>query len=171
VLQGFGVELLKQIIGIYIRVEPRELSRLREHPEILPKYDPRVALADGRGLDLGRAWEELGVFLDGGVSLPDAGATVGEVPLPSADNRATWSYIEPERVRALAGELTAMRRDEFCQRYEVDNEDTLTIPGTQTGAFGDRRGYMYTKLRELATHYAAAAKNGEGMLVRIGDRI
>lgn len=169
-LQGFGVELLRQIVGIYIRMGPRELSRLREHPEILPKYDPRVALADGRGLDLGRAWEELGVFLDGGVKLPDAGATVGDVPLPSNDSRATWSYIEPERVRVLAGELSAMRRDDFCARYEVDNEDTLTMPGT-TGAHGDRRGFMYRKLRELASHYAAAALNGEGMLVRIGDRI
>ncbi len=169
-LAGFGVDLVKQIVGIYIRMARDDLSRLQEHPEILPKYDPRVALSDGRGLDLGRAWEELGVFLDGGVALPDAGPTVGDVPLPSPDTRATWSYVAPDRVREMAEELRQMRRAQFRERYTVDHEDTQTIPGNQTGAFGDRKQYMYKKLRDLAGHYAKAAAAGEGMLVRIGER-
>jgi hypothetical protein len=111
------------------------------------------------------------VFLDGGVKLPDAGPTIGDVPLPSDDTRATWSYVEPGRVREMAAELRLMRRSQFSKRYQVDHEDTLTIPGSQTGAFGDREQYMYKKLRDLAVHYAKAADLGQAMLVRIGERM
>jgi hypothetical protein len=162
---------VKQIIGIYIRLDENEIQRLRDRPEVLPKYDPRVALDDGRGLDLGRAWEELGVFLDGGIKLPDDGPTVGDTALPSSDSRATWSYVTPDRVVELAALLRQMRRKQFRQRYESDGEDTLTLPGTTTGEWGDRAQYMYSKLRQLAQHYATAAENGEAMLVRIGERL
>ena len=172
-LAGLGAEKLKQITGIYIRLDADEIRRLRENPHILPKYDPRVALADGRGLNLGRAWEELGVFLDGGVKLPDRGPTVGDLPMPpNDDERATWSYVEPERVAEMAAELRDFRRSaRFRIRYDVDPEDTLDEPGSRTAGFGDRRQYMFNKLRALAEHYRRAADNGEGMLVRIGERI
>jgi len=167
-----GAGLLKQIIGIYIRMDREEIHRLRDDPEILPKYDPRVAITDGRGIDLGRSWEELGVFLDGGVALPDHGPTVGDQPMPSTDERAAWSYIEPERVVEMAEELTAMRRREFKSRYKVDPEDTQdSLPAARTGGWGNRGAYLYSKLRMLADHFAAAADHGQGMLVRIGERV
>ena len=163
---------MNHIVGIYIRVQRDEIERLREHPDVLPKYDPRVALADGRGLDLGRAWEELGVFLDGGVQLPEKGPTVGESPLPSEDGRAMWAYVEPEQVVEMAETLREMRRKQFQDRYDVDPEETQDqLPGVRTGSWGDRAGYLWAKLRELTSHYALAAENGEGMLVRIGERI
>lgn len=168
--ESFGVDLLKQIVGMYIRLDLEEIERLRDNPEILPKYDPRVPLDDGRGVDIGRAWEELGVFIDGGVKLPDSGPTVGDVPLPSTDTRATWSYVEPSRVAAIADQLREMRRKNVRQRYQVDLEDTQTLPGARTGAWGDRANYVYNKLRVLAQHYADAAEAGQGMLVRIGER-
>ena len=168
---SFGVDLLKQIVGMYIRLDVAEIERLRDHPEILPKYDPRVPLADGRGIDIGRAWEELAVFIDGGVKVPEVGPTVGEIPLPSTDSRATWSYVEPERVAEMAQQLRSMRRKTVHNRYAVDMEDTQTLPGTRTGAWGDRASYMYNKLRVLAKHYTEAADAGQGMLVRIGERV
>jgi hypothetical protein len=162
---------LKHIVGIYIRMDVKEIARLCEHPDVLPKYDPRVALGDGRGLDLGRAWEELGVFLDGGVQLPDIGPTVGEIPMASSDGRAAWSYVTPERVVSMAAALRQMRRDQFRVEYQTDNEDTQELPGARTGSWGDRGQYMYGKLRALAAHYAKAAESGEAMLVRIGERM
>jgi hypothetical protein len=161
------------VIGIYIRMTTGEIRRFCNDPEILPKYDPRVALADGRGLDLGRAWEELGVFLDGGVRLPETGPTIGEIPLPNTDSRATWSYIAPERVAAIATELGAVGRRDFMDRYhEPDPEETAdSLPGSRTGGWGDRGSYLYKKLRALAAHFARAAESGEAMLVRIGTRI
>jgi hypothetical protein len=164
---------MNQIIGIYIRMPHPEILRLRDHPDILPKYDPRVALADGRGLDLGRGWEELGVFIDGGVKLPDAGPTVGEEPLPNTDTRATWSYIAPERVVVYAEELTRLERTEFTTRYhQGDPEDTAdSLPGSRTDGWGDRAHYLRKKLRALSAHFARAAGHGEAMLVRIGARI
>jgi len=162
---------VKHIVGIYIRVAHSEVLRLRDHPEVLPKYDPRVALDDGRGLDLGRAWEELAVFLDGGVRVPEVGPMVGEHSMPSTDQRATWSYVEPAQVAAFAEQLRQMRRKQFRQHYDVDAEDTLTMPGSITGEWGDRAQYMYNKLRLLAQHYGKAAADGEAMLVRIGERI
>ena len=163
---------MKQIVGIYIRLPRKEIHRLRDNPEILPKYDPRVALDDGRGLDIGRAWEELGVFLDGGVALPEHGPTIGDEPMPSTDERAAWGYVEPERVLAISGELSAIRRREFNDRYDADPEDTQdSLPAARTGRWGDRAAYLYAKLRKLADHYAAAADAGEGILVRIGERV
>ncbi len=159
-------------MGIYIRLQQQEVERFVANPDILPKYDPRVALADGRGIDLGRAWEELGVFLDGGVKLPEHGPTIGEQPLVSSDARAAWSFVSAQRVCELAEELRAMRRSEFKKRYQIDPEETQdSLPGSRTGGFGDRAVYMYAKLRQLASHYAKAAENGEAMLVRIGERI
>lgn len=162
----------RPIVGIYIRLSGEELRRLRAHPEILPKYDPRVALADGRGIDLGRAWEELGVFIERGVRVPDAGPTVGEEPMPSTDDRASWSLVAPEHVAAMAAELARLSREDFERRYEADAEDTADpVPGSLTGGYRDHASYLYTKLRQLGRHYATAAQNGEGMLVRIGERV
>jgi uncharacterized protein DUF1877 len=168
---AFGAAVLKHIIGIYIRLDAREVARLRDNPGILPKYDPRVALADGRGLDLGRAWEELGVFLDGGVKLPEGGATLGDFPLPTTDPRATWSYIEPARVAVLADELAKLGERQFRKAYEVDGEDTDVIPGSRTDGWGDRAQYLWKKMQALAIHYREAAQRGEAMLVRIGEKI
>lgn len=162
---------MKQIVGIYIRMNPEELYRLRDHPDVLPKYDPRVALDDGRGLDLGRAWESLGVFLDGGIQLPDMGPTVGEFPMGPADEQAAWSYVAPDRVVEIAAELGTLDRREFHRRYQVDNEDTQDIPDMRTGGWGSRQQYLFKKLRALAHHYQQAAQRGEGMLVRIGERV
>ena len=167
-----SVDPLKQIVGIYIRMSEAEIGRLRDHSDILPKYDPRVALADGRGLDLGRAWEELAVFIDGGVKLPEIGPTVGEIPLPSSDTRATWSYIPAARVAEMAAELLRIEKKEFAERYEADLEDTAdSLPDARTDGWGDRRTYLRKKLRVLSAHFARAAKQSEGMLVRIGERI
>jgi hypothetical protein len=162
---------VKPIVGIYIRMEVAELHRLRDQPDVLPKYDPRVALDDGRGLDLGRAWESLGVFLDGGITLPDIGPTVGDFPMPATDERATWSYVEPDRVAEIAAELGSMNRGEFHRRYQVDNEDTQDIPDMRTAGWGSRQHYLFKKLRALAHHYGEAARRGEAMLVRIGERV
>ena len=162
---------MKHIVGIYIRMQLDEIERLRQNPTILPKYDPRVALRDGRGYDIGRAWEELGVFLDGGIELPESGPTVGEELMPNTDERATWSYVIPDRVVVMADSLKDLTHRDFVERYRVDQEDTQPIPGMSTGEFGDRTKYLFWKLRKLANHYVEAAANGEGMLVRIGERI
>jgi hypothetical protein len=162
---------LTQIVGIYIRVPMREIERLRSHPEVLPKYDPRVALADGRAIDLGRAWEDLGVLLDGGVRLPDHGPTVGDIPLPETDSRAMWSYVEPATVAEIAERLAAHKKN-FRTLYVVDGEDTDPhMLSARTGGYRDSNHYLMTKLATLAEHYAAAAASGEAMLVRIGERV
>lgn len=167
-----GALALKQIVGIYIQLPGRELERLRQHPEVLPKYDPRVALVDGRGLDLGSAWADLGVFLDGGVKLPDVGPTVGEEALPDTDGRATWSSVSPARVVVVAAELKRLHRRKFSSLYLVDGEETQPPVGsTRTGGYARGDDYLFNKLRQIAVHYARAAELGEGMLVRIGERV
>ena len=72
-----------------------------------------------------------------------------------------------------AAELGSVGRREFEERYhEPDPEDTAdSLPGSRTGGWGDRSGYLYKKLRALAAHFARAAESGEAMLVRIGTRI
>ena len=165
---------MKPIVAVYIRIPAKELERLRKHPQILPKYDPRVAINDGRGLDLGRAWDELGCYLDGGAKVPDQGPTVGEEPLPNLDERALWSFVAPARVQVIAQALSEISAAEFKREYHLDPEQTADIlPEERTGAFRikDRATYLFTKLKSLALHYAKAAERGEAMLVRIGERV
>lgn len=163
---------MKRIVAIYIRLELNAIDRLREQPEILPMYDPRVALADGRGLDLGQGWDELGAYLEGGIKIPESGPTVGEESLPDTDSRARWSYIVPDRVAAIAKRLNRYTRREFERSYKIDSEETQDfMRDEQTGALGNRASYMFHKLRTLADHYSAAAARGQAMLVRIGERV
>ena len=163
---------VKPIVAVYIRIPAKELERLRTLPEILPKYDPRVALADGRGLDIGRAWDELGCYLDGGAKVPDQGPTVGEVPLPNIDERALWSYVDPDRVKVIAQALGDIDGTEFRREFHLDPEVTADIlPEERTGVIKDRATYLFGKLKSLALHYAKAAQRGEAMLVRIGERV
>lgn len=162
----------KYIVGVYIRLPLSEVQRLREHPDVLPKYDPRVALNDGRGLDIGRAWEELAVFLDGGIRIPDQGPSVGDEPIHCRDTRAAWSCVLPERVVEFAESLSRFSKRDFTRLYELDSEDTApSLPGTRTAGWGDRETYLFGKLRALAKHYREAADRGEAILVRIGERV
>jgi hypothetical protein len=163
---------VSNIIAIYIRMPLHEVERLRDHPEILPKYDPRVALGDGRGLDLGRAWAELGCFLDGGVKVPDEGPTVGEIHIPAPDERAMWSYVTPDRVKVVARALADIKPSDFRREYKLDPEETAdALPEELTGVWKDRATYYFGKLQSLTAHYAKAAARDEAMLVRIGERI
>ena len=163
---------MKPIVAVYIRIPAKELERLRKQPQILPKYDPRVALADGRGLDIGRAWDELGCYLDGGAKVPDQGPTVGEEPLPNIDERALWSFVEPARVKVIAHALAEIKATDFRREYHIDPEATADVlPEERTGVFKDRATYLFGKLKSLAFHYAKAAEQGEAMLVRIGERM
>jgi hypothetical protein len=161
-----------QIVAIYIRVPMLEIERLRARPEVLPKYDPRVALSDGRAIDLGRAWEQLGVWLDGGVRLPERGPTIGDEPMPDVDTRAAWTFVSAERVAELA-EMLAQHRKSFRKLYAVesDGETDPEMAAMRTGGYRRQDDYLMAKLGQLAAHYAAAAAAGEGMLVRIGERI
>jgi hypothetical protein len=163
---------VKPIVALYIRIPAKELERLRARPQILPKYDPRVALADGRGLDIGRAWDELGCYLDGGAKVPEQGPTVGEEPLANTDERALWSCVLPGRVQVIAQALGEISAAEFRHEYKFDPEETADVlPEERTGVFKDRATYLYGKLKSLALHYAKAAERGEAMLVRIGERV
>ncbi len=163
---------MKRIVAIYIRLKLSEIDRLRDRPEILPMYDPRVALAVGRGLDLGQDWDELGAYLEGGIKIPEVGPTVGEEILPDTDSRARWSYVVPDRVVAIAKQLKRYSRREFVRSYKTDTEETQEfVRDEQTGVPGDRASLLFHKLRTLADHYSAAAEHGEAMLVRIGERV
>jgi hypothetical protein len=163
-------EAPKPIVGVYIRVPGDELDRLRTNGDTLPSFDVTAALADGRGFDLGRAWEPLAVLIDGGVRLPETGPTLGEFALPDTDASAAWSGIEASRVPAVATQLRDTCR-RFGALYVVDGEDTDPyMMDTRTGGYRGNRDYLVKKLELLAKHFAEAAERGEAMLVRIGER-
>ena len=163
--------LLARVVGIYLRAPLAELSRFVESPRLLDKLDPRVALGDGRAIDLGRCWDELGCLLDGGFTTPETGPTVGERPLWS-NQRAMWSLVEPARVAAISGELSQMSREAFFSLYRVDEDETAdAAPGERTGQVIDRAAFLWHKLQALRGHYREAAQRGEAMLVRLGERL
>jgi hypothetical protein len=158
------------VVGIYTRTPLPELNRFVANPKLLRRLDPRVALADGRALDLGRRWEELGCLLDGGISPPVSGPTVGDTPLTS-DEEVVWSMVSPERVVAFAAELGRMSREAFHGLYRVDEDETAdAAPGERTAQVQDHAAYLWHKFLLLRNHYAEAAQRGEAMLVRIGER-
>ena len=155
--------------AVYLRLDPAELMGLR-HPGALAALRVDAALADGRALDLGRAWEELGCLLDGGIRTPESGPTVGYDPLAAADGVA-WASIEPARVRAVADALASLDRDAFIRLYSVDDAETADgLPGERTGEWGDRAEYLFAKLERLRAHYVEAARRGQAMVVRIAPR-
>ncbi len=161
----------KPIVGVYIRLPVSDVDRLRDKPDVLSKFDHRVSLADGRGLDLGRAWEALAVLIDGGVRLPERGPTLGELPLPDCDARAAWSYVDAVRVPVVAEALAAVCR-QFAKLYGGDGEDTDPyMSDGRTAGYRGNRDYLLKKLELLAKHYGHAAVAGEAMVVRIGERL
>ena len=163
--------MIRIVVGIYTRLPLPEIERFARKPTLLRRLDARVALADGRAIDLGRRWEELGCLLEGGISAPTTGPTVGETTLPSPDEDVAWSYVAPDRVRAIAAELDQVTRDSFIDLYEVDEDETAdAAPGERTERIIDQAAYLFRRFEQLRDHYRAAAKRGEAMLVRIGER-
>ena len=159
------------IVATLFRATSSEIERLRRDTRLALAMDPRGPLADGRAIDLGRRWEELGCLLDGGIATPEAGPVVGDEPIPCNDKQQAWSYVSPERVAAIATELARINRGAFMRLYRVEEDDTADdIPEARTGAWGDGGQYLYDRFLQLRAHYEAAAQHGEGMLVRIGER-
>lgn len=160
----------KPIVGTYLRVAANELARLEHEPARLLTLDVTTAFADGRALDLGRGWEPLAVLIDGGVRLPETGPTLGERALPDVDPKAAWSCIDAARLPLVAEELTVLCRG-FASLYAFDSEDTDPyMSDARTGGYRGNRDYLAKKLEGLAKHYAEAARRGEAILVRIGER-
>lgn len=160
----------KPIVGTYLRVSVGALADLESSPSLLVALDLDTALAEGRALDLGRGWEPLAVWIDGGFRLPEAGPTLGEVALPDVDPTAAWSYVGVSRVPYVAEQLVAMCRG-FAVLYARDGEDTDPyMSDGRTGGYRGNRDYLVRKLEGLARHYEEAARHGEAMLVRIGER-
>jgi hypothetical protein len=163
-------DLLRKVVGIYLRAPLRELERFVESPRLLDKLDTRVALSDGRAIDLGRCWDELGCLLDGGITAPESGPTVGDRPLWSSQ-RAMWSLVAPDRVAIIAADLAQLGREAFFSLYRVEEDETAdAAPGERTGQFLDRAAFLWHKLQALRDHYRDAAQRGEAMLIRLGDR-
>jgi hypothetical protein len=157
--------------AIYLRLSERDLAVLIAEPSRLATFDIAGPLADGRALDLGRGWDELGCLIEGGIKTPTTGPTVGENAIHVEDGRAAWSWVAPQRVRAIASQLGAYTRESFLDMYRVDDEETAqSSPGDQTGVWADRFERLYLKLDRLRTHYLEAGAKGEAMLVRIGKR-
>jgi hypothetical protein len=157
--------------AVYLRLPPAELAALEKEPAGLRALPLDAALADGRALDLGRAWEELGCLLEGGIRIPETGPTVGYRPLGTTEDGAAWAGVDADRVRRVADELGVLHRDAFIRLYVVDDGETAdTMPGERTGEWGDRAQYLYGKLELLRTHYVEAARLGQALLVRIAAR-
>ena len=157
--------------ALYFRLSPSEAKRFLERPHLIRKLDVRVPMADGRAIDLGRGWEEIGCLLEGGISVPRSGPMIGEVELWQ-DASGAWSYLSESRVSELAPSLVMTRAD-FYRIYRVeDDEDTQDrLPHEQTGKSATRADYLFKKLERLAAHYRDASDRGEAMLVRITEHV
>jgi hypothetical protein len=156
--------------AVYVRLPERELRRLAEAPAALAGLDVAAALADGRAIDLGRGWDELGCLLEGGISTPASGPTVGD-DVFHAEETQTWSAVTPARVASIAAELAEMTPEVFLGLYQVGDDGTAEGPlDEHTGAWADRARLLYEKLVRLRAHYEAARTRGEAMLVRIAKR-
>lgn len=157
--------------ALYLRIPASELARFRARPELVKKLDLRVPLGDGRALDLGRGWDEIGCLLEHGWSTPTRGPTIGEEAIFATDDEA-WTALDERRVVACAAELGVLTQQRFEELYAVDDLETVDLPGD---ASVDRASTMsrskpdklWRKVEKLAAHYAAASARGEAMLIRI----
>ena len=162
---------MPEVVGVYLRISKDELEDYRRRPDALASLDVEEALGDGRALDLGQRWAELGCLLDGGIAPPRVGPTVGEEPLGSSEEgEASFAFVAPERVGKIAEELSKISRTAFLDLYRVDDSETADcLPEEQSHA-GDGALRLYKRFAQLRAHYADAASRGEAMLVRIGER-
>lgn len=160
------------LYAIYLRVASELLEQLCDRPDRLGELDVREALLDGRAVDLGRRWEELGCLLDGGIEPPCQAPTVADVVFAAFDDdRTLWGYVSPARVRAMAHELSRITPDAFLAMYRVDDADTAdAAPGDRTERIADPATYLYRRFEQLRDHYVAASERGEAVLVRLGER-
>jgi hypothetical protein len=159
--------------AIYVRIPEREHRDLVAGGEAaVAALDVAARLADGRAIDLGRrGWDELGCLLEGGISTPKAGPTVGEHPLCALDDREAWSFVSPARAAAFARDLEEISHEAFLGLYQVGDDGTAEgMVDELTGASSDRAGQLFDKLTQLRAHYQKAAALGEAMLVRIAKR-
>jgi Domain of unknown function (DUF1877) len=160
------------IVATLIRASRSEIESVRDEPALALSFDARQALSDGRAIDLGRRWEELGCLLDGGIATPESGPVVGDEPIACNDERELWRFVVPERAASIAADLAKVTRRTFMGLYRVEEDDTAhDLPEARTGAWGDGGEYLYERFVEMRAHYRVAAQRGEGMLVRIGARV
>lgn len=160
------------LYAIYLRVAPDLLEQLCDRPDRLGELDLHEALLDGRAVDLGRRWEELGCLLEGGIEPPRQAPTVADVVFAAFDDdRTLWGYVSAERVQAMARELSRITPDAFLAMYRVDDADTAdAAPGDRTERIADPATYLFRRFEQLRDHYLAAAERGEAVLVRLGER-
>jgi hypothetical protein len=157
--------------SIVYRVSPEELAGYEREPGRLVGLPLEDALREGRAVDLGRAWEELGCLLEGGIRTPETGPTVGEEHLLTTADGVAWNLIRTERVAEIARDHLSLSRDAFYQLFHADDADTAdSLPGDRTGEWGDHSKYLYDKFRRLKAFYEAAAGAGEAVLVRLGPQ-
>lgn len=159
------------LFALYLRVSTEELARFEEDPARLYAMPMQQALDEARALDLGRAWEDLGCLLEGGIKTPETGPTVGDHPLPTTDDGVLWSAVPAARVKEYAEGPMSLSKPQFLALCRVDEADTADfLPGERTGEFGDPTKYLFEKYRALSALYRAAAAAGEAVLVRLGPQ-
>jgi hypothetical protein len=159
------------LFALYLRVSVDDLARFEEDPARLYATPMQPALDEARALDLGRAWEDLGCLLEGGIKTPETGPTVGDQPLPTTVDGVLWSSVSSARVKEYAEGPMNLTKAQFLALCRVDEADTADfLPGERTGEWGDPTKYLFEKYRLLAALYRAAAAAGEAMLVRLGPQ-
>lgn len=159
-----------QLVGVYLRISEPELRALGDGPDALSRLDLASAIGEGRALDLGSRWDELGCLLDGGIARPSTGPTVGDEPLPSPETSVAWALVSPARVSTLAEELSRISRSRFLELYRVDDAETADSLPEERSQTEDGARHLFKRFVQLRAHYADAARRGEAMLVRIGER-
>jgi hypothetical protein len=160
-----------ELFAIYLRVSAAELARVQSDPSGILQMPLSAALDEGRALDLGRAWEELGCLLEGGIRIPETGPTVGDQPLVMTDDGVAWNQILPARVAEYAHGVMALAEPQFLALCTIDEADTADfLPGERTGQWGDPTKYLFQKYQALSSLYQRAAAAGEAILVRLGPQ-
>jgi hypothetical protein len=157
--------------AIYVCVAKDEVDELRADPSKLIGVALQPALDEGRAVDLGRAWEELGCLIEGGIRTPESGPTVGDEAVATTEEGVAWNAVRPERVRHYAEHTLALGREQFMALFSLDDAETAdAMPGDRTREWSDSRAYLFERLQALRALYARAAAEGDAVLVRLGPQ-
>jgi hypothetical protein len=160
-----------ELFAIYLRVSVEELERIQADPSSILTMPLSGALEEGRALDLGRAWEELGCLLEGGIRTPETGPTVGDHALVTTEDGVAWNQISAARVAEYAQGVMSLAKPQFVALCTIDEADTADfLPGERTGQWSDPTQYLFQKYRALSSLYRSAASAGEAILVRLGPQ-
>jgi hypothetical protein len=162
------------MIGNYLRVSGDELERLREDPsdilDVLYPDDGNGEHPVGRHLDIDKSWHAIQFLLTGEPwegKAPLQNAVMGGTELGDEDvGYGPARGLTPAEVESVSSALGHISGEQLWSRFDAGKFAAAEI--YPEGWSADEKGYVLGYYEELQAFFAAAARDGDAMILFLG---